>query len=70
MEICPKCHKYSVEYDSYRKANVCLSDGCSCIIIDSSSYSYIKSDPVSKKISRVQVEGDTETKTLKQYAML
>ncbi len=70
MKLCPKCHNFSVEYDSYRKADVCMIDGCSCVIISSNSYSYIISDPISKTINRVKVEEGQEAETIKQYNMI
>lgn len=70
MKKCPKCNKYTVDYDAYRGVNRCMVDGCSCIVIDDDSYSFLKIDSSSKTINRVKVEKGTETAIIKKYNLL
>lgn len=69
MEKCPKCKRYTISYDSYRKVKRCLADGCSCIIVNKVSYSYLKSDSCSNTINRVKIQDGTE-KIIKRYKAL
>jgi len=34
MNKCPKCHRYSVSYDSYRMKSRCLATGCGYVPSD------------------------------------
>lgn len=69
MKKCPRCNKYSVAYDAYRKVNRCMIDGCSCVVIDEHSYSYLKADSSSNTVSRVKIEEGRETSILKKYSL-
>ena len=68
MKFCPLCGRYSVEYDPRKKAERCLADDCTCIIIDSNSYSYLEVNTSEKKAARVKVEKGTKT-IIKQYSI-
>lgn len=69
MQKCPKCNHYTVEYSSHNSADSCTRDGCSCIVYDSSSYSYLRPDAPSRTISRVKVIRGGEDETIKRYNM-
>lgn len=69
MKRCPICKNFSVAFDPSRKAYRCMVAGCSCVVIDEHSYSYLKPDPSSRSISRVKVERGRETKVIKKYSM-
>lgn len=70
MEKCPKCNKYSVSYDAYRRVKRCMVDGCSCVIIDENSYSMLKMDVSGKTVNRVKVENGKEAGVLKKYNLV
>lgn len=69
MEKCPKCNKYSVAYDAYRKVHRCMIDGCSCVVIDDKTYSYLKADSSDNTINEIKVEEGKETGILKKYSL-
>jgi phage FluMu protein Com len=69
MKKCPKCNNFSVAFDAYRMVDRCMLDGCSCIVIDTSTYSYLKADPPSKSINRVKVENGAETAVMKRFKL-
>lgn len=70
MEKCPMCHHFSIETSSSNKAQKCTVDGCSCEVYDTSSYSYLKPEPLEGTISRVKVEEGNETQVIKKYHMI
>jgi hypothetical protein len=70
MKKCPKCGNFSVDLDSYKGAYVCMIDGCSCVLIDENSYSFLKHDPSTKTVNRVKVEGGHETNIIKKYTLV
>jgi len=70
MRKCPKCNNYTVDYDAYRKIYRCMMTGCSCIVLDDNTYSYLKIDPSTKTINRVKVERGTETSIIKKYTLI
>ncbi len=70
MEKCPKCGQYSVDYNPYKKSHVCMIDGCSCVVINSNSYSFLKINPTAKTIDRVKVEDEIEIEVVKKYNCL
>jgi len=70
MEKCPRCNKYTVDYDAYRGINKCLVDSCGCVVIDEDTYSYLKIDLSTKTINEVKVEKGTETSIIKKYHLL
>ncbi len=70
MKKCPRCSKLSVDYDSYRHVSRCMMDGCGCVVIDDSTYTYIKQDPAAKTINRVKVEKGTEIGVVKKYSCI
>lgn len=67
MEQCPLCRQYSVALDGYRGIYRCMEAGCSCVVIDNSSYSHLKADPSARTISRVMVVDGVEKEVLKEY---
>lgn len=69
MQKCPRCKRYSVAYDAYRKVNRCMIDGCSCVVIDDHTYSYLKADSSNNTVNRVKVEEGRETGILKKYSL-
>lgn len=69
MKKCPKCGNFSIDYDTYKGVFRCMIDGCSCIVIDENTYSYLKADPSKKMICRIKVEQGRETKVIKEYSM-
>lgn len=69
MQKCPKCNRYSVAYDAYRKVNRCMIDGCSCVVIDNTTYSYLKADSSDNTINEVKVEKGRETGILRKYSL-
>lgn len=57
MEFCPICKKYAVSYNSYRKATMCLADGCTYEKIDENSYARLES--INGQLVKVKVnKGD------------
>ncbi len=44
FERCPKCGKFFVEYDSYRRTKMCHNDSCRARINNDGSFSYISRD--------------------------
>jgi len=69
MNRCPKCNKYSIDYDPYRRVHRCMIDGCSCVIINENSYSILKVDSKNKTINRIKIENGEEVEILKKYIM-
>ncbi len=69
MKKCPKCKHFSVEYSSHTGTYKCTVDGCTCIVYDASSYSYLKPEPSSNSVSRVKVVQGNETGVIKKYYM-
>lgn len=69
MDKCPRCHKYTVAYDSYRGVNRCMVDGCSCIVIDENTYSYLRSNPSSRTIDNVKMCNGVEEGIIRKYRM-
>lgn len=69
MKRCPKCRSFSIDYDPYRGVYMCMVDGCSCVILDETSYSYLKPDPSTRTINRIKVEEGSETTIIKKYNM-
>ncbi len=67
MKKCPTCNNYTIEYDAYRGVYRCMMVGCSCIVIDDDTYSFLKIDPSAKTINRVKVVNGAETKVIKKY---
>lgn len=53
MKKCPKCGKYTVDYDAYRMVYRCLMFECSCIVEDDNSYSFFEIDPSTKTMHKV-----------------
>ncbi|MGD0886156.1 MAG: hypothetical protein ABSA46_15025 [Thermodesulfovibrionales bacterium] len=70
MEKCPKCNRFTLGYDRYRGVLRCMVIGCSCVVIDENSYSYLKPDPSTKTMNRIKVERGNETKVIKKYSMV
>ncbi len=70
MDRCPKCKRHTVTYDGYRGVRRCMVDGCTCVVIDHKSYSYLKRDSKQKEIHRVRVVDGVEKGTLKKYQLL
>lgn len=66
-EKCPKCHRFTTAYDSYRKVKRCMVDGCSCIVIDKDNYSYLKRNLATGDMNRVNVNKGKETHIIQQY---
>ncbi len=65
MRRCPICKNLSVGYDSYRKAYRCTMPGCSCIVVDETTYSYLKKE---KNGTVVRVElSNGGTRVVKEY---
>ena len=60
MEFCPHCGKYSLEYDPYRNATICLSYDCSCIIVDKNTYSYLNPHDHNGEAKRVSVKKENK----------
>lgn len=69
MQKCPKCNHFSVEYNSHAGAYMCTVDGCSCIVYDKKSYSYLKPEPLNKTVSRVKVVEGHEAEVIKRYVI-
>lgn len=67
MDKCPKCHKFTVAYDSYRKVTRCMVDGCSCIVIDKETYSHLKANLTSGTVDRVKVKNGSEKGIVRRY---
>jgi hypothetical protein len=53
MKKCPVCGRYSVDYNSYKGVDACSVDGCSCIVISASTYSYLESKD--NAVNRIKV---------------
>jgi hypothetical protein len=70
MDRCPKCKRLTIAYDSYRGVSRCMVDGCSCVVIDANSYSYLKPDLTTRTMNRIKVERGSETKIIKKYSMV
>ncbi len=62
---CPMCDVYSISYDPYQKVDRCMVDGCTVIIIDENTYSYLRHDPLLDNAERIKVVNDIETEVLK-----
>lgn len=67
MEQCPRCKKFTIAHDGYKRVKRCMDDGCSCIIIDKDSYSVLRRDSSGKKIHRVKITAGEEKAVLKSY---
>jgi len=67
---CPRCNKYTVDYDAYRRVNKCLVDICGCVVIDEDTYAYLKIDLSTKTINEVKVAKGTETSIINKYHLL
>ncbi|MEK6757860.1 MAG: hypothetical protein AABX88_01910 [Nanoarchaeota archaeon] len=67
MDKCPKCKEFSVSYDSYRRKNKCIIDGCTAIVIDENTYSYLKHDYERKVAERVKIINGIETEVIKTF---
>lgn len=67
MKNCPKCGNYTVDYDAYRRVYRCIMVGCSCIVLDNNTYSFLKIDSSAKTMNRVKVEKETEISIIKKY---
>ena len=68
MEFCPRCGKYTVAFDSYRMVKRCLSDACSCIVIDENTYSHLTST-TKDTVDRVKVRNGVNIGIIKTYAL-
>lgn len=64
MKRCPVCNSWSVAYDPYRKVDKCMNTGCSCIIDDESTYSYLEQGPNAGIVHRVKASSG---EVLKEY---
>lgn len=69
MDKCPKCNQFAVGFDSYRGVTRCMVDGCSCIVIDEHSYSFLKPDPSTRTVDRVQIEHGTQIAVLRKFSL-
>ena len=65
MTKCPKCGNHTVGYDSYRRVNRCLVDGCSCVVYNDNTFSYLEHSLNS--IDRVRVKKDGFKEIIKSY---
>ncbi len=68
MKKCPKCNNFSVDYDPYRKVEACMMDGCSCIVVNDSTYSYLKRDSSNGKVCRIEENGK-DRKIVKEFIL-
>lgn len=69
MEKCPKCGRYTIAYDGYRRVHRCMVDGCSCIVLDEESYSCLKQDSATGTVNRVRIVDGVEKDVLKKYQL-
>ena len=65
MEKCPKCGRYSVAVDSYRRIKRCHTDGCT-VHITENGYSFLRSG-VGDTVERVNRTPDGSEKVLKTF---
>lgn len=68
MEKCPKCGKYMVAYDGYRKIKRCHMDGCSTHIYEDGSYSVLEAIS-DKAVVRIKIAPNGDRSILKKYKL-
>lgn len=65
MEKCPKCGRYLVSRDGYRRVKRCHADGCT-VHITESGYSFLRGGAGST-VERVEKTRDGRENVLKTY---
>jgi len=58
---------YSIDYNSHYGQKACYIDGCSVLVNDDGSYSYLKHDYKRKVAERVKVVNGIEKEVIKTY---
>lgn len=66
MEKCPKCGRYSVAVDSYRRVKRCHIDGCMAHITEN-GYSFLRGGSNGNTVERVNKTLDGREEVLKTY---
>jgi len=69
MEECPKCNNYSVDFDSHYGQKACYTDGCTVLIEDNNSYSYIKQDKNKNIAERIKVVNGIEKEVMYSHKL-
>ncbi len=70
MEECPRADyhpvksRFTVDYDSHYGQKACHVDGCTTLVNDDGSYSYLKHDYKRKVVERVKVVDGIEKEVM------
>lgn len=70
MKKCPKCNKWMVAFDGYRKVTKCHNDACSAHIYEDSSYSHLRGTSGGNVVERVRIFPDGREKVMKKISLL
>lgn len=69
MEKCPKCGKYMVAFDSYRKVKRCHIDGCTTHVYDDGSYSVLYCNDLTNKAQTIQIFPNGAEKIIREWTL-
>ena len=69
MEKCPRCEKYMVAFDSYRRVKRCHNDACSAHVHEDGSYSFLRGAS-NNKAQRIRKFPDGTEKITREIDLL